>query len=101
MRIVVLVGLVDTVDKTGIPPYLDEVHRLSLDVRSDPVISTDTPVERIGKNPSTSPPQKKRFSRDFYILEEHLSTPHMWGWRLTGYLTVCSTYQQAGVFIHK
>ena len=69
----------DTVDKSRIPPHVDDVHSLSLDVLPAPAPGHSPPVERIGNTYPQPYPRESLEISDFYILGEPKSTGYIWG----------------------
>jgi len=79
MRFVIVVGLVDTVDKTPKPADMGLFVRYTLDMRLIPFDGTFPACGKILENSSTAFPQKSRVFGCFYILTNRKNTPHIWG----------------------
>ena len=69
----------DTVDKSRIPPHIDELRRVFLDVGPAPSPGTIPHVDRIC-NTYPQPYQREMLKNfGFYILGEPKSTGYIWG----------------------
>jgi len=79
MRFVIVVGLVDTVDKPPKPADMGLFVRFTLDMVLIPSDGTFPACGKILENSSTSFPQNRRVFGDFYILTNRKNNPYIWG----------------------